>query len=1188
MDILTQPEPDQVSPGTGQVLVSIGGAGPERTLVPSGTAALVFTRYDLSFEGPAPVGPVSVTENLALGVSVELPVGWWTIRATGYTGTAGDCTPAAEGSVEVTVNEGANPSVTITLGPLTAAGNGTFSYSVSVIPEGATGSLIISPAEGGPDQTIVLNGGSSYEDSLELPGGQYLVRVALENDGKYAGLTEVLHLYPGKAIELPAQIYTITDFTEPVTELDLSAYFTAPAKDEVPQTTLETSQYTGTIAWTINASTPLNSNFATGNAYRATVTLTPKPGYTFVGVAQNSFEYNGFAHAGTPQIANDAGSNVVNFRFAALTTTGDDATLRALTVRRGNDSGSANLTLTPAFEGNITEYSVVFEKDTADSTVNQIQISGTTRNASATKAGELTSWTPVSEGSTAYSLTVTAADGTTTKTYTITVTMLTLTADGKNADLSSLAVDSGTLSPPFDPAVTAYTLTVFSPSITVRGTAEKAGIGATVSANSGAPQNLYLGQNTIPIVVTASGGLDTKTYTVTVTRKAPDPLLSGLTVDQGILSPEFSSGRTAYTVDVPYSVGLITVTGAAKAALDGAAVSANSGVSQNLSVGPNAIDIVVTAADGTTTKTYTVTVTRAAQNRDATLASLSVSAGTLVPLFDPGVTSYGLTVPNAVGTITVTGAAAQAGAAVSANSGQAQNLSEGVNAIDIVVTAADTTTTKTYTVTVTRLESEYIEIDDETELVSIGNDGAYPLTGKYLLMKDLTLSDWTPIAPDATRAFSGSFDGNGKTITINSFSTGALSSAYLGIFGYVNGASFANLKVQSGLSFLTGSASATTHVGLLAAYANDTTLEGITASGTLDFTTNRTLYAGGIIGYHTSAGTVLTAANSVTNSVSSVNVKGAVTGSNLAAFAGGINGYAKALTASNCSSSGAVTAIGTGYNTSSGGISGEGAYSSYTDCHSSGAIYIGGTGGMPYAGGIVGRAGSLGTTGGSTITRCYASGTIETLPDATGAYPYLGGIVGYLHGGSVVSECYATGDITHKGSGASSYLGGIGGICSGGGKIENCYASGNVTNKAGRTGGITGGYGASNAIVQYCYATGAVAATSGSAGITGTSTTSLTTKNCVALNISITITNASGSPRRVSGDGVVENNIGWSAMPLANGSGPVRPSAATANGADGADTIAKPGKAIYQSLCWDFDTVWKMGGDGYPVLQWQD
>jgi hypothetical protein len=47
------------------------------------------------------------------------------------------------------------------------------------------------------------------------------------------------------------------------------------------------------------------------------------------------------------------------------------------------------------------------------------------------------------------------------------------------------------------------------------------------------------------------------------------------------------------------------------------------------------------------------------------------------------------------------------------------------------------------------------------------------------------------------------------------------------------------------------------------------------------------------------------------------------------------------------------------------------------------------------------------------------------------------------------------------------------------------------------------------------------------------------------------------------------------------------PASPYANRVDGADCAEKPEQSFYQSLGWDFNSVWKMGDDGYPALRWQ-
>ena len=93
-----------------------------------------------------------------------------------------------------------------------------------------------------------------------------------------------------------------------------------------------------------------------------------------------------------------------------------------------------------------------------------------------------------------------------------------------------------------------------------------------------------------------------------------DATLSSLVLSHGILNPVFSSDTYEYTAEVGHSTASLTVTptaGFAYAAIQVNGIDTASGSTSNeipLEVGENTITIVVTAQDGTTTKTYTVTV----------------------------------------------------------------------------------------------------------------------------------------------------------------------------------------------------------------------------------------------------------------------------------------------------------------------------------------------------------------------------------------------------------------------------------------------------------------------------------------------------------------------------------------------------------------------------------------------------
>jgi hypothetical protein len=300
---------------------------------------------------------------------------------------------------------------------------------------------------------------------------------------------------------------------------------------------------------------------------------------------------------------------------------------------------------------------------------------------------------------------------------------ITAMAPSSNADLSALQITSGTLSPVFNAATTSYAAAVGNAVSTINVIATVADAGATLTVSgtaqvSGASKlvSLNIGSNTIPVVVTAADGVTLKTYTVVITRAAAsnNATLSALQISQGTLTPAFSSATTSYAATVGNSVTTINVTPTvsdtgASVSMFGSAITSGSSQAVSLIVGANSIPVVVTAADGVTTKTYTVTVTRAAISTNADLSSLQISQGTLTPAFNSATTSYTATVINAVATINVTPTVADAGASVTVSgaitiSGSAKSVSlaVGANSIPVVVTAEDGVTTKTYTMTVTR------------------------------------------------------------------------------------------------------------------------------------------------------------------------------------------------------------------------------------------------------------------------------------------------------------------------------------------------------------------------------------------------------------------------------------------------------------------------------------------------------
>ena len=188
----------------------------------------------------------------------------------------------------------------------------------------------------------------------------------------------------------------------------------------------------------------------------------------------------------------------------------------------------------------------------------------------------------------------------------------------------------------FRPAVVNYTASVAYSlaQTTVTPTANHSGasyvikLGGVTDADGVVP--LSVGSNVITIKVTAQDGETTKTYTVTVTRAAPPSTdatlgyvrLSGIDIGAGLGEGADAQAQSSFTASVYNSVTQTTVTptpnhSAASYLVKLGGVTDADGVIP-LAVGSNVITIEVTAEDGQTTKTYTVTVNRATASAPTT------------------------------------------------------------------------------------------------------------------------------------------------------------------------------------------------------------------------------------------------------------------------------------------------------------------------------------------------------------------------------------------------------------------------------------------------------------------------------------------------------------------------------------------------------------------------------------------
>ena len=247
---------------------------------------------------------------------------------------------------------------------------------------------------------------------------------------------------------------------------------------------------------------------------------------------------------------------------------------------------------------------------------------------------------------------------------------------------------------------------------------------------------------------------------------------------------------------------------------------------------------------------------------------------------------------------------------------------------------------------------------------------------------DLTDMEWTPIG-NYEKQYTGTFDGNGKTITGLTV-TG--SDQYAGLFGRIgSGGKVMNVKLE-GVQI--ESDNGMSDVGGVAGYSRGT-LENCSVSGSVSGSGMNGI-AGGVVGYQTGG--------SITGCSSSATV-------NAGNVAGGVAGCTYSATLTACYATGDVTleSINSGGNFVGGVVGDNTNRSTVIACYAWGSVTGSGSGTI-YVGGVTG-SNDLGT-----LTACY-----HATGDVTGASRSTGGVVGRNYkdnsGSSIVTACYWNGTV---------------------------------------------------------------------------------------------------------------------------------------------------------------------------------
>ena len=507
--------------------------------------------------------------------------------------------------------------------------------------------------------------------------------------------------------------------------------------------------------------------------------------------------------------------SIVATRAAAAST---DATLSALTLSSG--------TLSPTFSSGTISYnsSTSLSSITITPTVNQInatvQVKVNSGTFSTVVSGSPSPSLALNIGAYNYIyVQVTAQDGSTTITYTITATRF-----STDSTLQSLTLPwPAALSPAFASGTTSYSSSVSSSTSTITVTpaaTDQSNATIQVRINAGAYSTvaswvasgsltLNTGLNTISIKVTAQDGTTVSTYSIAITRAAPastDASLSALSLSTGSLSPSFATGTYSYSASTAATSITVTPTVNQLNATvqvqvnSGGFVSATSGAassSLSLSVGSNTIDIKVTAQDGTTILTYSITATRLSS--DASLQALNTwSSGTLTslaPIFASGTISYTESANVTTTSITVQPATTQANATISIriNGGTystlaswgtfVPNINYGTNTINVLVTAQDGTSNRLYTLVVTRIALA------ATAVTATSGDASATIswtasTGATSYTATSSPGNFTCTTSSSSCVITGLTNGTAYSFTVtasNSAGTSAISAASLGV-----------------------------------------------------------------------------------------------------------------------------------------------------------------------------------------------------------------------------------------------------------------------------------------------------------------------------------------------------------------------------------------------------------------------
>lgn len=244
--------------------------------------------YTYSYTGNLPAGLTLSTDGVLSGTPTQYASVGLTVTVTDFKGVTAQKTywfnilPA-----DLFINEGR-----LNQGKV----GHNYQFSFATVTGGGTDSRTWSLNSGTIPPGLSLNQGTGYLTGIPTTAGDYTFDIKVQDSW------------------IPTPHEAVGAFSIHINEpdaisLEAISGVTAPARGAAPVTTItQTDQFTGTVTW--SPAIAAGGKFAASTVYTATITLTPKPGYTLSGVGENFFTV-----AGADPVSNPADTGIVTAVF---------------------------------------------------------------------------------------------------------------------------------------------------------------------------------------------------------------------------------------------------------------------------------------------------------------------------------------------------------------------------------------------------------------------------------------------------------------------------------------------------------------------------------------------------------------------------------------------------------------------------------------------------------------------------------------------------------------------------------------------------------------------------------------------------------------------------------------------------------------------------------------------------------